>query len=313
MSNARRLSKILSNSANNFGKLLVFGSEGIVWQENDSYGQANTATNLSTTAYDQANTATTNAANATFLSTGIVSTARLGSGVANSATYLAGDNTWKPINLTNIPNSSLANSTFTIGSTSVSLGGTTNSFAGVTLTSPTFTSPALGTPASGNLANCTFPTLNQNTTGTASNITAYTINQSVGSSNSVQFNSLGVGTASSGTAGEIRATNNITAYYSDDRLKTKLGNIENALEKIKNLQGFYYEANELAQSLGYSPIREVGLSAQETQKSMPEIVKPAPIDDKYLTIQYERYAPYIIEAIKELSLEIEGIKKRLEM
>ena len=30
---------------------------------------------------------------------------------------------------------------------------------------------ALGTPASGNLANCTFPTLNQNTTGTAANVT----------------------------------------------------------------------------------------------------------------------------------------------
>jgi len=30
---------------------------------------------------------------------------------------------------------------------------------------------SLGTPSSGNLANCTFPTLNQNTTGTASNVT----------------------------------------------------------------------------------------------------------------------------------------------
>ena len=38
-------------------------------------------------------------------------------------------------------------------------------------TSPTLVTPALGTPASGNLANCTFPTLNQNTTGTASNVT----------------------------------------------------------------------------------------------------------------------------------------------
>jgi hypothetical protein len=37
--------------------------------------------------------------------------------------------------------------------------------------SPTLVTPALGTPASGNLANCTFPTLNQNTTGTASNVT----------------------------------------------------------------------------------------------------------------------------------------------
>ena len=38
-----------------------------------------------------------------------------------------------------------------------------------TLTSPTFSSPTLGTPASGDLTNCTFPTLNQNTTGTANN------------------------------------------------------------------------------------------------------------------------------------------------
>lgn len=41
----------------------------------------------------------------------------------------------------------------------------------VLATSPTLVTPALGTPASGNLANCTFPTLNQNTTGTASNVT----------------------------------------------------------------------------------------------------------------------------------------------
>lgn len=37
-----------------------------------------------------------------------------------------------------------------------------------TLTSPTLTTPVLGTPSSGNLTNCTFPTLNQNTTGYAS-------------------------------------------------------------------------------------------------------------------------------------------------
>ena len=47
----------------------------------------------------------------------------------------------------------------------------TGSGALVFATSPTFVTPALGTPASGNLANCTFPTLNQNTTGTAANVT----------------------------------------------------------------------------------------------------------------------------------------------
>ncbi|MGA8573965.1 MAG: hypothetical protein WB560_16015, partial [Desulfobaccales bacterium] len=47
----------------------------------------------------------------------------------------------------------------------------TQTLTNKTLTSPTLTAPALGTPQSGNLANCTFPTLNQNTTGTAANVT----------------------------------------------------------------------------------------------------------------------------------------------
>ena len=41
-----------------------------------------------------------------------------------------------------------------------------------TLTAPILTDPALGTPASGNLAHCTFPTLNQNTAGTAAGLSA---------------------------------------------------------------------------------------------------------------------------------------------
>jgi hypothetical protein len=118
------------------------------------------------------------------------------------------------------------------------------------------------------------------------------------------MNSLGVGTAGSGTAGEIRATNNVTAYYSDDRLKTRLGSIEDALAKIKTLDTFYYEANELAQSMGYLPVRDVAVSAQQVQAVMPETVAPAPIDDKYLTVRYERLVPLLIAAIKELEAKV---------
>jgi hypothetical protein len=127
-----------------------------------------------------------------------------------------------------------------------------------------------------------------------------------------QLASLGVGTAASGTAGEIRATNNITAYYSDDRLKTRLGNIEDALAKVRTLSGFYYEANETAQALGYEVVREVGVSAQQVQAVQPEIVVPAPIDDKYLTVRYERLVPLLIEAIKELDDELQSIKAQLK-
>jgi hypothetical protein len=145
--------------------------------------------------------------------------------------------------------------------------------------------------------------------GNASNINSFTIDQSVGVGNDVRFNSLGVGTFASGTPGEIRATNNITAYYSDDRLKTRLGNIENALAKVMSLNGFQYEANETAQALGYAVKPEIGLSAQEVQAVLPEVVVPAPIDEKYLTIHYERVIPLLVEAIKELKKEIDELKK----
>lgn len=139
----------------------------------------------------------------------------------------------------------------------------------------------------------------------------YYLNNSNYASYVSQLNSLGVGTSASGTTGEIRATSEITAYYSDDRLKTKLGKIENALDKLCSLEGFYYEANETAQELGYKIKREVGISAQKTQEVLPEIVKPAPIDEKYLTINYEKFAPLFVEAIKELRAEIQEIKDKL--
>jgi len=48
------------------------------------------------------------------------------------------------------------------------------------LISPSFTTPILGTPQSGNLANCTFPTLNQNTSGTAAKATILETARTIG-------------------------------------------------------------------------------------------------------------------------------------
>ncbi len=119
-----------------------------------------------------------------------------------------------------------------------------------------------------------------------------------------QVNSLGVGVSASGQTGEIKATNNITAYYSDDRLKTRLGEIQDALSIVRQLTGFYYEANELAQSLGYTATREIGLSAQDAFKVLPEVTAPAPIDPEYLTIRYEKIIPVLVEAIKQLEEKV---------
>lgn len=129
---------------------------------------------------------------------------------------------------------------------------------------------------------------------------------------SLQLGSLGIGTAASGTAGEIRATNNITAYYSDMRLKNKLYNIDNPLWKVMNLSGFFFEPNEIAQAFGYELKREVGVSAQEVEAILPEAVAPAPISDEYLTVRYEKLVPLLIEAIKELKREVDELKAKVQ-
>lgn len=133
------------------------------------------------------------------------------------------------------------------------------------------------------------------------------------------FSSLGIGTAASGTTGELRATNAITAYYSDERLKTKVATIENALDKIDQLTGFLYVENDVARSFGFNNTEhQVALSAQAVQRVQPEAVKPAPFDiaedgssksgENYLTVQYERLVPLIVEAIKELRVEVNNLK-----
>jgi hypothetical protein len=80
-----------------------------------------------------------------------------------TTTFLAGNTTSTPQFIT---------STGVLGvATAPTYTSSTGSGNVVLATSPTLVTPALGTPSSGNLANCTFPTLNQNTTGTASNVT----------------------------------------------------------------------------------------------------------------------------------------------
>lgn len=132
--------------------------------------------------------------------------------------------------------------------------------------------------------------------------------------------SLAVGaTTPTGTAGQIVATNSITAFYSDERLKTNIVPIGNALDKVDRLSGVTYTQNAFAEQFGYNDYsQQVGVIAQQVQEVLPEVVKLAPFDmgpggisrsgENYLTVQYEKLIPLLVEAIKELRAEIKELK-----
>lgn len=127
--------------------------------------------------------------------------------------------------------------------------------------------------------------------------------------------------------GNIQATGTITGSYSDERLKDVSGNIKNALAKVMLLNGVEFKPNDTAKYYGFnSDESEVGVIAQQVQAVLPEVVKPAPFDsemnddgimvsksgENYITVQYERMVPLLIEAIKEQQLQIEKLNKALE-
>ena len=114
----------------------------------------------------------------------------------------------------------------------------------------------------------------------------------------------------------------VTAFSSDRRLKTDVRLITNAVDKVKSLNGIIYKWNELANTLaGYNTTEDlVGLFAQEVDAVLPYAVKPAPFDaengvsksgENYLTIQYEKLVPLLVEAIKEQQAKIDRLMKHV--
>jgi hypothetical protein len=123
--------------------------------------------------------------------------------------------------------------------------------------------------------------------------------------------------------GNVLATGDVYAYYSDERLKDKTGKIEKALDKVDAIETFYYTHNDKANELGYEGKKQqVGVSAQSVESVMPEIVHLAAIDDdgkgnsisgeNYKTVQYEKLVPLLIESIKELRAEIKELKENIK-
>lgn len=128
--------------------------------------------------------------------------------------------------------------------------------------------------------------------------------------------------------GSFSAIGNVTAYASDRRLKTNIQTIPNALDKVLSLNGVTFDWIDRVKEIGFKPdtmINDAGIIAQEVQEVLPQAVKPAPFDyqwdndkndyasrsgEDFITVQYEKIVPLLIEAIKELKAEIDTLKQR---
>jgi hypothetical protein len=124
--------------------------------------------------------------------------------------------------------------------------------------------------------------------------------------------SLGVGGAPSGTAGDIRATNDITAFYSSDRrLKNNIIPIPDALSKVRSISGVSFDwCEDYIQRNGgedgyFVRRHDIGVIAQELEAVMPEVV--ADRADGFKAVKYDRIVALLIEAVKELSAKVDAL------
>jgi hypothetical protein len=134
----------------------------------------------------------------------------------------------------------------------------------------------------------------------------------------ITVTTLSVGSAwYGGAAGEIRAANEITAYYtSDKRLKENIKPIENALEKIRTLHGVMFDwtdsvVAERGGEDGYFVRKhDTGIIAQEVEAVLPEVVVDR--DNGFKAVRYEKLAGLIIQAINELADQVDELKKKIQ-
>ena len=126
---------------------------------------------------------------------------------------------------------------------------------------------------------------------------------------------LGIGTNPSGTQGEIRATNDITAYYSSDiRLKENIHSLKGTLEKLDSIRAVSYDWKELTEeerkTVHSHTGSDIGVIAQEVEEVFPDLVEDRP--NGYKAVNYEKLSAVLLSAVKELKQEVEELKQKIK-
>ena len=90
----------------------------------------------------------------------------------------------------------------------------------------------------------------------------------------------------------------------------------------KSLRTTYDWSIDKCKKAGFIPKdeRQIGVFAQDVKSVIPEATKPAPFDtedgksksgENYLTVQYEKIVPLLIECIKEQQIKIEYLENKM--
>jgi hypothetical protein len=175
------------------------------------------------------------------------------------------------------------------------------------LTGSVFQTGSLNVTGSTNISGSVVIVGNINTGQGATEV--HLMNQDVETGDSVQFNSLGIGTAPSGVAGAILATNDVVAFASsDERLKENLEPIGSATEKVGKLTGYTFNWIPM-EGIHVHSGHDVGIVAQEVEKVLPEVVETR--ENGYKAVKYEKLTALLIQAVNEQQQTIEQLTTRI--
>jgi len=136
--------------------------------------------------------------------------------------------------------------------------------------------------------------------------------------------------------GNIYATGNIIAYWSDRRLKKNIKKIDDWRDIINGLNGYRFEWNDIGNKIleNTEPGVQIGLIAQEVKAVLPQAASVQLLqyknkeadgtltpkddinydpEDPYLTVDEKKLIPVLVEAVKGLLGEVEDLKKQLKL
>jgi hypothetical protein len=129
--------------------------------------------------------------------------------------------------------------------------------------------------------------------------------------NSLRFTTNAIDNFRMEADGDLHANGDVIAYsttVSDERLKENIKIVDDALDKVKQLKGVTFTFKQDGKL-------SAGVIAQDVEKVLPEAVAEKKIPLKtndgllYKTVRYDALHSLLIEAIKELSAEVDELKR----